>query len=68
MSVSLAIGIDDSTLIRGPTSAIKPRVDPGVDIEPGELNPDDLAKRIEYYNQSYLNRSKCLYKLQNRYR
>ncbi len=44
--LGLALGISDSTLIGGPVSAVKPRVDPGVEIEPGEYNPDDLAKII----------------------
>jgi predicted ribosome quality control (RQC) complex YloA/Tae2 family protein len=45
-SVGLAIGIDGGLLIGGPTSAVRPRADPVVLIEPGEYNPDDLAKRI----------------------
>ena len=44
--VGTAIGIEDGMLIGGPTSAVKPKVDPGVEIDPGEYNPDDLAKRI----------------------
>ena len=50
MPVGLVVGIEDGTLIGGPTSAVKPRIDPGVEIEPGEFNPDDLPKRI--YRQS----------------
>ncbi|MHC1631059.1 MAG: ribosome rescue protein RqcH [Methanotrichaceae archaeon] len=44
--VGLAIGIAGEMLIGGPVSAIKPKVSPVVEIEPGEYNPDDLAKRI----------------------
>ena len=44
--LGVALGIRDGTLIGGPVSAIKPGSDPVVEIEPGELNPDDLAKRI----------------------
>jgi predicted ribosome quality control (RQC) complex YloA/Tae2 family protein len=44
--LSLAIGIADGMLIGGPTSAIKPRADLLLEIEPGEYNADDLAKRI----------------------
>jgi hypothetical protein len=33
-------------LIGGPVSAVRPRADPVVEIEPGEFNADDLAKRI----------------------
>lgn len=46
MPVGISIGIEDGTLIGGPTSAVWPKVDPAVEIEPGEYNPDDLAKRI----------------------
>jgi len=42
----IALGIRDGALIGGPVSAIKPGSDPAVEIEPGELNADDLAKRI----------------------
>jgi predicted ribosome quality control (RQC) complex YloA/Tae2 family protein len=45
-SVGIAIGIENGVLIGGPVSAIKPRADPVVEIEPGEFNADDLAKRI----------------------
>ena len=44
--LGIALGIRDGTLIGGPVSATKPGSDPVVEIEPGELNPDDLAKRI----------------------
>lgn len=44
--LGLAIGMDDGTLIGGPTYAVKPKADPVVEIEPGEYNPDDLSKRI----------------------
>lgn len=44
--VGIAIGIEGEMLIGGPTSAIKGKTDPVVEIEPGEYNPDDLAKRI----------------------
>ncbi|VVB64482.1 Uncharacterised protein [uncultured archaeon] len=44
--VGTTIGIEDGMLIGGPTSAVKPKVGPAVEIEPGEYNPDDLAKRI----------------------
>lgn len=43
--VGITIGIDDGMLIGGPTSAIKPKVGQNVEIEPGEYNADDLAKR-----------------------
>ena len=45
-SVGIALGIENGVLIGGPVSAIKPRADPVVEIEPGEFNADDLAKRI----------------------
>ncbi|OYV08092.1 MAG: hypothetical protein CG443_696 [Methanosaeta sp. ASP1-1] len=45
-SLGLALGIAEGVLIGGPVSAIKPKSDPAVEIEPGELNADDLAKRI----------------------
>jgi predicted ribosome quality control (RQC) complex YloA/Tae2 family protein len=44
--VGIALGIENGILIGGPVSAIKPRADPVVEIEPGEFNADDLAKRI----------------------
>jgi hypothetical protein len=44
--VEITIGIEDGMLIGGPTSAVKPKVGLSVEIEPGEYNPDDLAKRI----------------------
>ena len=44
--VGIALGIENGVLIGGPVSAIKPRADPVVEIEPGEFNADDLAKRI----------------------
>lgn len=44
--LGLALGIADGILIGGPIIAIKPKADPVVQIEPGELNPDDLAKKI----------------------
>lgn len=44
--VDLAIGLADEMLIGGPTLAIKDRSKPVVEIEPGEFNSDDLAKRI----------------------
>lgn len=44
--VGIAIGIAEDRLIGGPVSATKPRADPVVEIEPGELSPEDLAKRI----------------------
>ena len=44
--LGIALGIRDGVLIGGPVSAAKPGSDPVVEIEPGELNPDDLAKRI----------------------
>jgi predicted ribosome quality control (RQC) complex YloA/Tae2 family protein len=46
VSVGIAVGIAEGMLIGGPVSAILPRADPAVEIEPGELSPDDLAKRI----------------------
>jgi hypothetical protein len=44
--VNLAIGIADGMLIGGPTSAIKPKADLSLEIEPGEYNADDLGKRV----------------------
>jgi predicted ribosome quality control (RQC) complex YloA/Tae2 family protein len=44
--LGLALGIADGVLVGGPISAIKPKADPVVEIEPGELNADDLAKKI----------------------
>jgi len=46
MPVGLAIGISEGTLVGGPVSAVLPNADPAVEIEPGEYNPEDLAKRI----------------------
>ena len=46
MPLGLALGISDSTLVGGPILAVKRKVDPGVEVEPGEYNPDDLAKII----------------------
>jgi predicted ribosome quality control (RQC) complex YloA/Tae2 family protein len=44
--VGVAIGISNDQLIGGPISAIKPKADPVVEVEPGEFSPEDLAKRI----------------------
>jgi hypothetical protein len=44
--LGLAMGIADGVLVGGPVSAVKPKADPVVEIEPGELNADDLAKKI----------------------
>jgi predicted ribosome quality control (RQC) complex YloA/Tae2 family protein len=44
--LGLAVGIADGILVGGPVSAIKPKADPVLEIEPGELNADDLAKKI----------------------
>jgi len=44
--LGLAVGISEGILIGGPVSAVKPRADPMLEIEPGEFNADDLAKRI----------------------
>jgi hypothetical protein len=44
--LGLAIGISEGILVGGPVSAVKPKADPVVEIEPGELNADDLAKKI----------------------
>jgi len=44
--LGLAVGIDEGVLIGGPVAAVRPKADPVVEIEPGELNADDLAKRI----------------------
>jgi predicted ribosome quality control (RQC) complex YloA/Tae2 family protein len=44
--LGIALGVADSVLIGGPVSAVKPKADPVVEIEPGEFNADDLAKRI----------------------
>ncbi|MHB8118150.1 MAG: ribosome rescue protein RqcH [Methanothrix sp.] len=46
MPLGLAIGISEGILVGGPVSAVKPKADPVVEIEPGELNADDLAKKI----------------------
>ena len=46
MPVGIMLGIADGILMGGPVSAVKPKADPAVEIEPGELNADDLAKRI----------------------
>lgn len=46
VSVSVALGIAGDQLIGGPVSAIKPKANPVVEIEPGEFSPEDLAKRI----------------------
>ncbi|HUM80750.1 MAG TPA: NFACT RNA binding domain-containing protein, partial [Methanothrix sp.] len=45
-TLGLALGISGGILIGGPVTAVKPRADPLVEIEPGEFNADDLAKRI----------------------
>ncbi len=45
-AVGLALGIADGMLVGGPVSAVRRRADPVVEIEPGEFNADDLAKRI----------------------
>ena len=44
--LGIAVGIAEGVLIGGPVSAVKPKADPAVEIEPGEYNADDLAKRI----------------------
>jgi predicted ribosome quality control (RQC) complex YloA/Tae2 family protein len=44
--VGIALGVADGILVGGPVSAVKPNADPAVEIEPGEFNADDLAKRI----------------------
>jgi predicted ribosome quality control (RQC) complex YloA/Tae2 family protein len=44
--VGIALGVAEGILIGGPVSAVKPNADPEVEIEPGEFNADDLAKRI----------------------
>ena len=44
--VGVAIGIANDQLIGGPVSAVKPKADPIVEVEPGEYSPEDLAKRI----------------------
>ena len=44
--LGLAVGIAEGILIGGPVSAIRSKADPVVEIEPGELNADDLAKKI----------------------
>ena len=46
MSFGIALGISDGILIGGPVDAVKPKADLAVEIEPGEFNADDLAKRI----------------------
>ena len=45
-ALGLALGISEGVLIGGPVPAVQPRADPLVEIEPGEFNADDLAKRI----------------------
>jgi predicted ribosome quality control (RQC) complex YloA/Tae2 family protein len=47
--LGLALGLSDGVLIGGPVSAVRPKADPAVEIEPGELNTSDLAKRIYRY-------------------
>jgi predicted ribosome quality control (RQC) complex YloA/Tae2 family protein len=44
--LGIALGVAEGVLIGGPVSAVKPKADPVVEIEPGEFNADDLAKRI----------------------
>jgi len=44
--LGLALGISEGLLIGGPVSTVVPKADPLVEIEPGEYNSDDLAKRI----------------------
>jgi predicted ribosome quality control (RQC) complex YloA/Tae2 family protein len=44
--LGLALGLADGVLVGGPVSAVKPKADPVVEIEPGELNADDLAKKV----------------------
>jgi len=44
--VGAAVGIAGDQLVGCPISAIKPKADPIVEIEPGEFSPEDLAKRI----------------------
>jgi len=46
MPFGVALGIADGILIGGPVLAVKPKADTAVEIEPGEFNADDLAKRI----------------------
>ena len=46
LAVGISIGISNGVLIGGPSSAIMSLADPIVEIEPGQYNPDDLAKRI----------------------
>ncbi|OPX74376.1 MAG: hypothetical protein A4E44_02018 [Methanosaeta sp. PtaB.Bin018] len=49
VGVGIAVGIAEGMLIGGPVSAVKPKAEPVVEIEPGEFNADDLAKRIYRY-------------------
>ncbi len=44
--LGIALGIADGLLTGGPVQAVKPRSDPVIEVEPGEFNADDLAKRI----------------------
>ncbi|MEA2044998.1 MAG: ribosome rescue protein RqcH [Euryarchaeota archaeon] len=44
--VGVAVGVAGDMLIGGPSSAVAPKAMPVVEIEPGEYNSDDLAKRI----------------------
>lgn len=46
VKMGIAVGIAEGMLIGGPVSAVKPKAEPVVEIEPGEFNADDLAKRI----------------------
>ncbi len=45
-ALGIMLGIADGILIGGPVSVVRPKADPAVEIEPGEFNADDLAKRI----------------------
>lgn len=45
-AVGVAVGIAGDILIGGPVSAVRTKADPVVEVEPGEYNADDLAKRI----------------------
>lgn len=44
--VGVAVGIADDKLIGGPPSTVKPRAGHVIEVEPGEYNADDMAKRI----------------------
>jgi predicted ribosome quality control (RQC) complex YloA/Tae2 family protein len=52
--LDLALGLSDGALIGGPVAAVRPKADPAVEIEPGELNADDMAKKIYRYFSGFV--------------